>query len=88
MTTQRYNLNDLTRDIAHLATLIDVITVTAVDMIDGEKKTADEYAGDIGRMTNLLWIARDMVNTIDRHSDGVHSLIHEEKVAVRKAVAS
>lgn len=87
MTCPSDDLNDLTRDLRHLATLIGMITNMAIDVIEPDKSTAD-YQRDVGAMSDLLWIARDMVEAVADNSDAAHRKVLAERNAALKAVAS
>lgn len=61
MTRAYDNLNDLHSDLSHLSTLINVITEKALEH------------PNIGDVTGLLWIARDLAEQIVANSDDICS---------------
>jgi len=74
------SLDDLTSDIRHLQTLICVITNLAIDI--------DEPSKQQNEVSDLLWIARDMVEQLAENGDAVHLKVLAEQNATRKAVSA
>ncbi len=72
MTRPSDDLNDLTSDIAHLSTLIGVITGLAIDIISPDKEQCEQTKQEINEVTDLLWIARDMVEQIVKNGESCH----------------
>ncbi|MBL8578119.1 MAG: hypothetical protein JNK47_12905 [Mesorhizobium sp.] len=64
--------NDLTSDLHHLKTLVRIITGLAIDIVDPDKTQCERTKHEINEVCDLLWIARDMVETIADNSDAVH----------------
>lgn len=87
MTSSRYTIDHLFCDIGRLATLTDVVTTAAID-IDSPDKSLDDYRNEVARLTDLLWITRDLAATINGRTQEAYDTLCEEKAAIRKAVAS
>ncbi len=75
MTRPSDDLNDLTSDIAHLSTLIGVITNLAIDIISKDKEQCELTKKEIGEVTDLLWIARDMVKQLVKNGESCHDKV-------------
>lgn len=60
------DFNDLISDVGHLSTLIDVATSRVIDFISPDLNLSKGAMKEINVISNLLWIARDMVEHIDR----------------------
>ncbi len=72
MTTSAYSLDDITNDAAHLYELIDVVTDMAIGTGPTDFRSPEDHAKWIaGRLSALLWIVRDLSETI---KDGLYAL--------------
>lgn len=69
------SLDDLTSDIRHLQTLIGIITNLAIDIDDPSKRQNE--------ISDLLWIARDMVEQLAENGDACHHKVLADKNAER-----
>lgn len=79
MTPASEDLNDLTSDIHHLKTLIGVITNLAIDIVDPDKTQCERTVKEINELSDLLWIARDMVGAIATNGEATHSRVMLER---------
>jgi hypothetical protein len=77
------DMNDLTSDIRHLSTLVGVITSMTIDIINPDR-TIEDYRKAVNEVTDLLWIARDMVEQLVENGEACHDevLAAARKVAV------
>jgi hypothetical protein len=77
------DMNDLTSDIRHLSTLVGVITSMTIDIINPDR-TIEDYRRAVNEVTDLLWIARDMVEQLVENGEACHDkvLAAARKVAV------
>ena len=83
MTQFSDSLDDLTSDLRHLTTLIDVITNRAIDAMEPDM-TADARVKEVAALSDLLWIARDMAGVIADNSNAAHRRVLAEKSDLRK----
>lgn len=79
MTRPSDNLNDVESDIGHLRTLITVVTGMAIDLENPSSEQND--------ISNLLWIARDLVDQIDANIAAAHLAINK-KIAHSKGAGA
>ena len=84
MTPASNDLNALSSDLHHLTTLIRVVTNLSIDIVDPDKKQCEQTVKEINQVSDLLWIARDMVEAITANSEAAHKRVLTER---REAVA-
>lgn len=73
MTRPSADMNDVESDIGHLRTLIAVVTGMAIDL--------DKPSPEQNDISNLLWIARDLVEQIDANITAAHIAMNEKIAA-------
>lgn len=88
MTRSSDSLDNLTGDLRHLSTLVQQITNLAMDIIAPDKQQCEQTKKEVTVVTDLLWIARDMVEAIAENSDAVHHKVLAERNAARKGGAA
>ncbi len=85
MTHPSDSLDELTADIRHLSTLIGLIPHVAIDIVDADKEQCERTKKEVGEVTDLLWIARDLVEQISENGAACHGKVIAERDG-RKAV--
>jgi hypothetical protein len=75
MTPSSDDLNDLTSDITHLKTLIRLVTDLVIDIIDPGKEQCEQTKKEVSQASDLLWIARDMVEQIASNAEACHQKV-------------
>lgn len=83
MTRPSESMDDLTGDLRHLSTLIGVITNKAIDIIDPDKQQCEQTKKELGELSDLLWIARDMVEQVADNGEACHRKAIAERNATK-----
>ncbi|TIU00967.1 MAG: hypothetical protein E5W55_01570 [Mesorhizobium sp.] len=77
MTRPSNSLDDLQSDIAHLSTLINVITDKALDICNPDM--SEGTRSELKDVTGLLWIARDLAEQITANAEACQRRIIEDR---------